>query len=86
MKNLSNLIQRFSTLLDKKTLVKESVAAAIKEATDLTVSIDKISINDSVLEINTSPAVKSEIMLKANSILSELKNSKGIHLSRILYK
>jgi hypothetical protein len=86
MKNLPTLLERFSKLLNKKELAKESAASVIKDKTGINIAPENISIKDTTLEITASPGVKSEIMFKSELILSELKESRGMHLSRILYK
>lgn len=86
MENLPNLLKRFSGLLSKKTLTKEIVSSVIKDKTGITIPIENISITDTRLEITSSPGVKSEVMMKGEVILKELKEARGIHLSRILYK
>ncbi|MEX0932416.1 MAG: hypothetical protein WDZ61_00785 [Parcubacteria group bacterium] len=86
MKNLNSLLQRFSSLLDKKSLVKGAVASVVREKTGIDLPVENISIKESVLEITASPLVKSEIMLKSEAILSELKETRGLWISRILYK
>lgn len=86
MRNISALIQRFSTLLDKKTVSKEVVAQAVRECTGRDLSPENVSINGTVLEISSSPVFHTEIKLKEEAILSKLRLTHNLHISRILYK
>jgi hypothetical protein len=86
MKNLTDLLHRFSSVLNKKELAKGAVIEAVKKATSINLKEEKISINDGVLVIDASPVVKNEISFKEKFILTELKEVYSINITRILYK
>jgi hypothetical protein len=88
VKDLSNLLKRLSNTLNSKTLAKESVIEAVKKYTNITLKEESISIksDEGVLELNTSPVIKNEILLKEPLILGELGEVYNLKLRRILYK
>lgn len=86
MKNLLNLLERFSKILDKDQVLKESIQKIIKENTQVSLSTEKINLKEGVLEINTSPAAKNEINLKEEIIKFQLKEIYQISITRIIYK
>lgn len=85
MKNLINLLERFSQSLNKDILTKEAIALVIKEVTKVELSTENISLKNGVLELSTSNVGKNEIALKEDLVRNILK-AKGIHITRILYK
>lgn len=86
MKNLTDLLKRFSQSLNKDTQTKEIVARIILARTGVNLSSEKISLKNGVLEISTSPAAHNEIRLKEEGITQELKEFHKIPILRILYK
>lgn len=86
MKNLSALLQRFSSLLDKKLVIRETVSLVITDYTGRKIPVEEVFIKGTTLEIQSSPATKNEIRLKEEKIISELRNSHNLHISRVLYK
>jgi hypothetical protein len=86
VKNLTDLLARFSTVLNKKEEAKGAVIEAVKKATKIILLPEKVSINEGVLSIEASPVVKNEISFKEKFILTELKEVYGINIYRILYK
>jgi hypothetical protein len=88
VKNLTDLLQRFSGVLNKKTVAKEMVIEVIKKRTNVTIQPENISISidDGVLQITASPAVKNEIAFKEKIIFDELKEVHNLRFNRILYK
>lgn len=86
MKNLFNLLERFSKSLNKDTLAKEAVAQVVFRHTRVNLKPENINLKDGVLEISASPVFKNEINLKESAIKSDLKERHNIFVSRILYK
>jgi ribosomal protein S8E len=86
VKDLNELLERMSNVLNKKDRAKEVVIFTVKKHTNITLKAECVFIKESVIEIEASPAVKSEIALKINLILKDLKEVEGIHIPRILYK
>lgn len=86
MKNIFTLLERFTKILDKDRLLKESIINTIQERTRVSLSPEKINLKEGVLEINASSVAKNEIRLKEDSIKDQLKEAYNITISRILYK
>jgi len=86
MKNLTALLERLTKVLNKDEILKSSVIDAIKNKAHISLASDKILIREGILEIEASPAVKSEIRLKEELIRSELKEVYNVNIVRVLYK
>ncbi|MEK7176174.1 MAG: hypothetical protein AAB695_02240 [Patescibacteria group bacterium] len=80
MKNLLELLDRFSKVLNKNTETKNTIIRIIKEKTNIELKSNQINLKNDVLEIESSPTIKNEIKLKEDFLKQELK------VSRILYK
>ena len=81
MKDLFNLLQRFSKSLNKDALLKEKIAQIISHYIKINLPPDNLNLKEGVLEISASPIVKNEIKLKEEKILSELRE-----VSSIIYR
>ena len=86
MKNLLNLLERFSKVLNKDTLTKEAIAKVVEEKTKVHLARENFTLKDTILEISSGSSAKNEIRLKEDLIKDELKNSHQILVSRIFYK
>lgn len=86
MKNLFNLLERFSRSLNKDTLYKETIAQTIEEHTRIKLKGENLNLKEGVLELKGSPVVNNEIRLKEEGIKDELKERYKINITRILYK
>ena len=85
MKNLFELLERFSKSLNQDQFTKDTIIATIENQTKIKLSPEKVSLKEGVLEIVATPVVKSEIALREQDLKQDLK-SKNIFVSRILYK
>ena len=85
MKNLFNLLERFSKSLNKDSSTKEIIIKTLKEKTQTSLDAGNINLKNDILEISTSAVAKSEINLKENLILSELKDQ-GVFVVRIVFR
>ena len=85
MKNLRNLLERFSNSLNKDVIQKETVISTVHNIARVKLTEDNISIKNGVLEITTGAAAKNEIVLKEDAILGELR-SRGVNITRFLFK
>jgi hypothetical protein len=83
VKNLLSLLDRFKLSLGKDTLAREKVIAVIEECTNLTLSLEDISIKEDTLTICTTPARQNLICLKEEKILQQLRVT--THIKRIFY-
>jgi hypothetical protein len=87
MKNLSSLLERLSKVLNKDTVIKESVTRVIKEKIGIEIPQENINLNkEGVLEIISSPSANNEIRLKEEYIKTELREVYNISISRIFFK
>lgn len=86
MKNLSDLLNKFTQSLNRDSLIKKKVIEAVKNKTNITLPEEVVSVKNGVLEINSSPSIHSEIRLKEEAILQELRETTAINFSRVLYK
>ena len=86
MRNLLDLLGRFTKSLNKNSLVKEGVSTIIQKNTKVSLLPESFSLKDGVLTISTSPSAKNEIILKEESIKSELRETYNIFVSKMLFK
>ena len=86
MKNLLQLLERFTKSLHKDTLAKEALSQIVADATRISLPPENFSLKDGVLSITASPSVKNEIRLKEETIKEALKRFRGVNVSRVLYK
>ncbi|MBI2086774.1 MAG: hypothetical protein HYT69_01220 [Candidatus Zambryskibacteria bacterium] len=86
MKNLFNLLERFSKVLNKETLAKETIVKIVQEKAKVKLLPKQIFFKDGILEINSGAAAKSEINLKEEQIKTELKERHKIFISRVIYR
>ncbi len=86
MKNLLSLLERFSESLHKDVRIKERIVSVVHEKTRIRLPEESISFKEGVLEIRTSPLVTSEILLKQEVVINELKERYNVRVSRILFK
>ncbi|MEX0919422.1 MAG: hypothetical protein WDZ64_01575 [Parcubacteria group bacterium] len=87
MRNISSLLEKISHLLDKDSVIKDSIQKVVEEKTRVKILKDNFILKEGVLEISSiSPTAKNEINLKETLIKKELKDSYNIIISRIFYK
>ena len=86
MRVLSSLLERFKKSLGQDTTNKNLIALIIESSTNIKTKPEEINIREFTLEITTSPIKKSEIKMKENFILSEIRAQTKQNISRILYK
>ena len=85
MRNLSDLLKRFVNSLDRDVLQKETIARVIEEKTRVRLNPEGIRLKEGVLHITTASAGKSEINLKQEAILQDLKNIHNLSIKNFLY-
>ena len=86
MRNLSLFLEKISRALNKDRYIKESVLGSIKEVSGIKLEDTNISLKEGILQINTTPGRKNEIVLKEREIISNLKNSHNINIVKVLYR
>lgn len=79
MENLSNYLQKFKVLLGDKTEEKRAIQEVLEDALSVKVSLDKISLRDSVATLTLSPIERTEVTLQKRELLSLLQ-SKGVKI------
>lgn len=85
MRNLSALLNRITSALNKDEITKQVVVDTLKQLTSAQLEENSISIKNGVLEIIASPVVKNEIRMKEEDLKNRLK-LQNIFVTRILYK
>ena len=72
MKNLSSLLEKFKNIKNPKE-DKIKIATIVSKEISKEITEDKISITKNILSIKTDNYLKTEIFLKKEKILEELK-------------
>ncbi|MEX2010471.1 MAG: hypothetical protein WD874_01550 [Parcubacteria group bacterium] len=85
MRNLGDLITRIRESLKDDVYIREVAASTIFEVTKAKVLSDQLSLKDGVLNINVSPALKSEIFLREERVLQGFKEKK-LPIRGIVYR
>jgi len=86
MRNLLDLLGRFSKSLNRDAFTKEAISNIIFEYTKVRLTPEQIMLKNGVLEITTGATAKNEILLKEEIIKQVLKESQQVSVSRVLYK
>ncbi len=86
MRNLKELLKRFSLSLNKNTYTKEVIASVIHKRVDILVPLENLTLKEGVLSITASGGVNNAIKLKEDLILSEIREGNKIAITRILYR
>lgn len=86
MKDLLKLLERFSRSLNKDTNTKETIAQIISQKVGVPFKTECLALKEGVLELTAGAALKNEIRLKEESILTELKEIYKINVTRVIYK
>ena len=86
MKSIGSILERLKKTLGKDTFLKEALTDSIMRATGISVDQKTVSIKGTVLEIEASPAKKSEIRMKEKEIIRFFEETSGQKASRIFYK
>jgi len=73
MFNIEQYLKKFSLRIDDVTLQKEKVILIFKDRLNVVISKEDIEIKNSMLTLKLRPIIRSELMLKKEKILEELK-------------
>lgn len=76
MSLFNNILLDISKKLRSKELYKEDISHILSLEIGTTISKDDIQIKNGVLFVNTSPTIKSTILLKKQKLLKALENYK----------
>ncbi len=72
--NLSGYLARFKTIFQTPNLLKHEVILAIQEHTALEFLPSEIKIDRGIIRVTSSPAARSEVILKKGAILRSLRD------------
>lgn len=86
MRNLLQLLERFTKSLNRDELIKKAVIEAVRGSTGVSLKEEDILIKEGVLELSAGGAAKNEIKLKEESIKKQLKERYKLTLFRVLYR
>ncbi len=73
MFNISSFLEKFKNIGVEELLFKEAIISSINDKVKVSITSKDIVFKNSIVTIKTSPMVKSEIFMKKNILLSELK-------------
>ncbi len=81
MEQISNLLKRFSKIGRPDILVREAVSKSIKKLLNTDIDPKEINVRNGIIYIaNNSSSLKSEIFLKRNLLLEEVRVASGNYL------
>ena len=80
MENLAHYLQKFKVLLGDKTEEKRIIQETLEDALSVKVSLEKISLRDTVATLTLSPIERTEVLLRKKEVLSLLQN-KGVRIT-----
>ncbi len=85
MKDFKSLLSRIALALGSDAHLKSSVRDAVRECTGGNLRDEDIVLKDSTLSLTASPALKNEIRLKEEKVLSSIAEKSGVRIKRIVY-
>jgi len=85
MKNLKNLLERFSNSLNKDSIIRETISEVVFTKARVRLLEGATTFKDGVLTITTTQTAKSELRLKEEVIKRSLIE-RGVKVSRISYR
>lgn len=86
MRNISDLLKRFTNSLNKDAIARGAIAEAILTSTGIKILPENISLKDGVLSISAGAAAKNEMRLKEERIVETARGIYNIHITRVIYK
>lgn len=86
MRNISDLLKRFTNSLNKDAIARGVIAEAVLTSTGIKILPENISLKDGVLSISAGAAAKNEMKLKEERIIEAARNIHNIRITRIIYK
>ncbi|MDO8575154.1 MAG: hypothetical protein Q7R78_00425 [bacterium] len=73
MFNINNYLKKFTFVENKDKKVKVLLIEVVKNSINLNLEEKNISLNNNIIYIKASPAIKSLIFIKKENILSSLR-------------
>lgn len=74
---INQLLSRFKNLKNPEKLKKIEIIEILKEK-NIPVKLEQISISKNILSLKTPPIIKTEILLKKESILKEIQKKQSL--------
>ena len=78
MIDIRNFFQKFAKIQAESTETKENICAVIKKIAGVQIENKNISLEDGILRLNCSPALRQQIFMHKAKILSALTQVKDI--------
>ena len=78
MINISQLFHKFIKIRAEDLETKENIMTVIKKVAGVQIEHKNISLQDGLIRLNCSPALRQQIFMHKTKILSELTNVKDI--------
>lgn len=72
MKPIRLLLGKFDNLLPADFAIKGAISRAIESVTNIKISVESVSVAGETVFLKTTPAAKSEILLRQSQILRQL--------------
>ncbi len=86
MRNISDLLKRFTNSLNKDTIARQAVAEVVLTSTGIKIPPENISLKEGVLSITASATAKNEMKLKEERIIDAAREIYSIRIARVIYK
>tara|TARA_B100001971_G_C17906947_1_gene390851 strand:+ start:355 stop:618 length:264 start_codon:yes stop_codon:yes gene_type:complete len=81
-KEIGGYLSKFKTLTPPNKAVKDIVMSIIKKEIDINISTENIEVRGDTIFLYVDSFVKTEILLRKNILLRELKNKLGNKIIR----
>jgi len=73
MFNISSFLEKFKNIGVEELLFKEAIISSINDKVKVSITSKDIVFKNSIVTIKSNPMVKSEIFMKKNLLLAEIK-------------
>ena len=75
--HLTDFFKRFKKITPPDEVVRKKVVEIIKEMFGVDISIKDVSVKNSIIFINTKPTIKSELFMRKDQFISQVKKEVG---------
>jgi len=83
MQSIKDFLQRFKNFTPPERVVRRAVVEVVKNECGIALADKEVMVQDSVVYIRTSPAVRSEIILNKARLLATLAKDSTLNNRRI---
>lgn len=77
MLQINQLLERFKNITNTEKTKKQLIVEILKK-NKITIQIEQINISNNVIFIKTQPIIKTEILLKKEEIIKQIKKIPGL--------